>query len=748
MLEGVGRVEHGENLVADELEERPLVLMDDVRDPAEGVREQVEHLLRREVAADVLEPIDIHKEDGGVALGNTDRRLDAGLVQTLHHTGRHVHGPGPDGSAHALEGRLQVLQFLGNLDRLRLLHGQLGLEVDELQARHGHHVVDQRAQRLQQVPREHVDLHVQDVHEDQQQHDDQDNREEPPQRRTVGLRGAVHQRGAVVRGAGFAAARPAGLHHLADAHVGCLHDGRDPIPDIYGVRDMQTATILPVRAAIQIQEHHLVRDFGKAVDVDLHVVAKVFCHRRPSSPELVLSCGDERQLREALDDAAINDVGLEDCHGQDQDQDAGAHLQRSAVAELLRQRPHSSFLLHIRQMELDEVLAQRCADHDLAELVEVQAAALLVLGVRRHLGQQHRVGAEQLEPGVLHHVRALLHGCQVEDLQVEAGDEAVAVGVEEEKHAPQPPHEDALGKDQVLFPQQAHQSWDELRHARDPHDSGQAHHTRAAGHPREPRLRLVEPAAVAEEPGVPEDAKEGDDVQDKGQRQVVPVVRPDEEDELDKEEHEDHRVDNREGLILRAGAKASHHVGAEERVAGEEQEKASEDSVADDSQRCEPKVAHEAGHRVGRYEARGRDGRLDALARIRREDVFHHATEGQMLLLNLIPVDTKFEDGLHHAPLAEDAVLRLRAQHLRELAAGLPPGVGGRERDVTDLGARPSLVTVIRVAVLRRRLDHARLRSVGLLFIFEAVHLEAKRLQALLNVLWTILPAIRCAQRL
>mmetsp|Transcript_5751 Transcript_5751/g.21895 ORF Transcript_5751/g.21895 Transcript_5751/m.21895 type:complete len:215 (+) Transcript_5751:563-1207(+) len=73
--DGPRRVEHGEDLVGDELEQRAPMLLNDLPDDVEDILEEPQDVVRREAAALVLEAVDVHEEDSGVALGNSDDSL-------------------------------------------------------------------------------------------------------------------------------------------------------------------------------------------------------------------------------------------------------------------------------------------------------------------------------------------------------------------------------------------------------------------------------------------------------------------------------------------------------------------------------------------------------------------------------------------------------------------------------------------------------------------------------------------------
>mmetsp|Transcript_14829 Transcript_14829/g.38454 ORF Transcript_14829/g.38454 Transcript_14829/m.38454 type:complete len:215 (-) Transcript_14829:344-988(-) len=73
--DGPRRVEHGEDLVGDELEQRAPMLLNYLPDDVEDILEEPQDVLTPEAAAFVLEAVDVHEEDSGVALRNSDGGL-------------------------------------------------------------------------------------------------------------------------------------------------------------------------------------------------------------------------------------------------------------------------------------------------------------------------------------------------------------------------------------------------------------------------------------------------------------------------------------------------------------------------------------------------------------------------------------------------------------------------------------------------------------------------------------------------
>mmetsp|Transcript_106673 Transcript_106673/g.296905 ORF Transcript_106673/g.296905 Transcript_106673/m.296905 type:complete len:280 (+) Transcript_106673:643-1482(+) len=143
VLQEVRRVEHREDLVTDELQEGTPPFLDDVRDLAQHPRKQGQHLLRCEVAASILEVLDVAEEDADVALRNADGGLDARAEEPLHHARRHVHGPGPDGAAHGHESFVQLLQLMDFALRPAQVGWHVPVNVQDLQGGHCNHVVGQ-----------------------------------------------------------------------------------------------------------------------------------------------------------------------------------------------------------------------------------------------------------------------------------------------------------------------------------------------------------------------------------------------------------------------------------------------------------------------------------------------------------------------------------------------------------------------------------------------------------------------------
>mmetsp|Transcript_30872 Transcript_30872/g.86735 ORF Transcript_30872/g.86735 Transcript_30872/m.86735 type:complete len:368 (-) Transcript_30872:1559-2662(-) len=362
--QGVRRVEDCEHLVADEFEQRSVVHLYHFRHLVQHPPEERDHLRGPKAVASFLEAVDVAEEDRDALGPDADLRLDPVREEPLHHGGGHVERPRVDGALHRAESLVQLDQLVHNFGRAVLAPGVRGGNVPEVlqQLERGEalHVVHQPAQGLQDGAGEHGDLPVHDGDEEQEQRHDAEHREDVHQSPAPLLQQAVHQHHArgepAVRAVGVG---PAGLREVLHPHARPVYELLDLPPGPGEVHGGGWACAPPgaidVGPAVQVQVHDpSVEGVGPVV---VRVVPDLLAQVGPGSVREVLGLDPREhvQLPQSLRDGVVHHVDLQQRHGPDQDEDAGADLDGDPVADLPRQRPDPLRFVQLLDMAAKQV---------------------------------------------------------------------------------------------------------------------------------------------------------------------------------------------------------------------------------------------------------------------------------------------------------------------------------------------------------------------------------------------------------
>mmetsp|Transcript_152080 Transcript_152080/g.485923 ORF Transcript_152080/g.485923 Transcript_152080/m.485923 type:complete len:270 (-) Transcript_152080:1914-2723(-) len=148
------RSEHGQNGIADELDDNALVVVNDFGHVVEISAEQQQRLLGVEVLHNGREARDVREEDRDLLRLHPRLRIHPSAQQDLHDGPRDVLPPGLDRLLHVVEDAVDHANLCATLLHLHLFH----VQGYDLHLHDALHLIRERPEGLQQAQREEVEV--------------------------------------------------------------------------------------------------------------------------------------------------------------------------------------------------------------------------------------------------------------------------------------------------------------------------------------------------------------------------------------------------------------------------------------------------------------------------------------------------------------------------------------------------------------------------------------------------------------